>query len=48
MILVAGEGRRLAPLTDDWPKPLFPIGDRKGKICNKKWMDWFFSELTDF
>lgn len=28
MILVAGEGRRLAPLTDDWPKPLFPIGDR--------------------
>ena len=28
MILTAGEGTRLAPLTDDWPKALFPIGDR--------------------
>lgn len=28
MILSAGQGTRLSPLTDDWPKPLFPIGDR--------------------
>ena len=28
MILTAGEGSRLSPLTEDWPKPLFPVGDR--------------------
>ncbi len=28
MILTAGEGRRLAPLTKRLPKPLFPVGDR--------------------
>jgi len=28
MILAAGRGTRLAPLSDDYPKALFPVGDR--------------------
>ncbi len=28
LIMVGGEGRRLAPLTDATPKPLLPVGDR--------------------
>jgi CTP:molybdopterin cytidylyltransferase MocA len=28
VVLAAGEGRRLRPLTEQWPKPLLPIGGR--------------------
>ena len=28
LLLAAGTGSRLYPLTDDWPKPLMPIGSR--------------------
>ena len=28
LLLAAGLGTRLCPLTDDWPKCLMPIGDR--------------------
>jgi len=27
-VIAAGEGRRLRPITDDWPKPLLPIDGR--------------------
>jgi N-acetyl-alpha-D-muramate 1-phosphate uridylyltransferase len=28
VVMAAGEGRRLRPLTDRWPKPLLPVGGR--------------------
>jgi NDP-sugar pyrophosphorylase family protein len=28
IVMAAGEGRRLRPLTERWPKPLLPIGGR--------------------
>jgi NDP-sugar pyrophosphorylase family protein len=28
VVMAAGEGRRLRPLTDHWPKPILPIGGR--------------------
>jgi CTP:molybdopterin cytidylyltransferase MocA len=28
VVIAAGEGRRLRPLTEDWPKPLLPIDGR--------------------
>ena len=28
VVLAAGEGRRLRPLTEQWPKPILPIDGR--------------------
>ncbi len=36
VLLAAGAGTRLAPLTDEWPKPLMPVG---GRPLLQIWLD---------
>jgi NDP-sugar pyrophosphorylase family protein len=38
MILAAGEGSRLGPLTSEIPKPLLPVGDEPIIVHQLKWL----------
>ncbi len=40
LLLAAGSGSRLRPLTDEWPKPLMPIG---GRPLMEYWLEAFQS-----
>ncbi len=39
MVLAAGEGRRMRPLTDTIPKPLLPVGEQSHLTRLVRWLD---------